>query len=232
MSKAFLTVPLALFLTIIVFLACADFWMFNSVYIRKSYELGPYAAFSAQNTSKERVDEVTARLLLFLDGGQQDISDFFTPGEVSHLSDVRALAAKGKNLMLWSSILAILLIIALGAVSYLQVPKLWFSQMLKLVGIGITYAGILVLAGCGLLFVSFENFDAAFTGFHQVLFPQGNWQFPAGSHMITLFPEGFFSATGERIVLSAVICGLGLLLAGILLSRFGPLWKQIKREDA
>jgi len=55
-------------------------------------------------------------------------------------------------------------------------------------------------------------FDTAFTAFHLVFFPQGNWQFSADSNLIRLFPQAlWFDAAigaGLTIVAGAVIAAL------------------------
>ena len=51
-------------------------------------------------------------------------------------------------------------------------------------------------------------FEAAFAAFHGLFFAAGTWQFPPGSHLITLFPEPFWFElaliAGATIVVSAV----------------------------
>ncbi len=50
-------------------------------------------------------------------------------------------------------------------------------------------AGILI----GLLTIlTLLPFDSIFTKFHQIFFPQGNWQFPADSTIIQFYPFEFF----------------------------------------
>lgn len=57
-------------------------------------------------------------------------------------------------------------------------------------------------------------FDSLFTLFHEVVFPQGNWMFPKGSFIVTLYPESLFAHLGGLILMrvSAMLiisCAIG-----------------------
>jgi uncharacterized membrane protein len=54
------------------------------------------------------------------------------------------------------------------------------------------------------------SFDWFFTTFHRLFFPNGNWQFPYGDHMITLFPDGFW--VDVTLLVGLVALGLGLVV--------------------
>jgi integral membrane protein (TIGR01906 family) len=66
---------------------------------------------------------------------------------------------------------------------------------------------------CFLGVFAVTSFDWFFTTFHQIFFPQGNWEFPAGDHMITLFPGGFW--WDATLLVGLVILGLGLAVGGL-----------------
>lgn len=124
---------------------------------------------------------------------------FFTAAELQHMADVKAVFGTvrilGLVLMLsGAGILAFLLILSKG--------RLWRSAAL---GGGI-FLGLIALVGLMLAL----NFDFAFTAFHHLVFPQGNWQFDGGSLMLVMFPESFFTSA------AFIIAGIGAVFAVIL----------------
>ena len=57
-------------------------------------------------------------------------------------------------------------------------------------------------------------FDAAFTLFHQLFFPGGNWQFdPATDRLVQLFPQSFW--VESSIAVGVVVIALALLAAWV-----------------
>jgi len=64
--------------------------------------------------------------------------------------------------------------------------------------------------------VGFLAFDAAFELFHRVLFPGGNWEFPADSNMIRLYPYAFWQLTAAAL---GVLCVIGGTLVWLLARR-------------
>jgi integral membrane protein (TIGR01906 family) len=78
-----------------------------------------------------------------------------------------------------------------------------------------TAVGTLVVGVAGLLF-----FDAAFTLFHEVFFPGGNWMFdPRTDRLVQLFPEVFWVESTIAVGVTVII--LGLLLALVARRRAG-----------
>ncbi len=63
---------------------------------------------------------------------------------------------------------------------------------------GIAALVIVLLLACA----SFFDFGSFWTAFHRVLFPQGDWMFPADSALITLFPEAFFEGFAMQVLLA------------------------------
>jgi uncharacterized protein DUF1461 len=55
--------------------------------------------------------------------------------------------------------------------------------------------------------VGFLSFNAAFELFHRVFFPGGNWEFPADSNMIRLYPYAFWQLTAVALGALCVIGG-------------------------
>jgi integral membrane protein (TIGR01906 family) len=78
----------------------------------------------------------------------------------------------------------------------------WWSHFRYALGRGGLWT--VVLMGVILVFVAVA-FTALFTGFHQLFFPPGTWQFPFSDTFIRLFPQRFWRDT---------FIGVGVLSAG------------------
>jgi integral membrane protein (TIGR01906 family) len=59
-------------------------------------------------------------------------------------------------------------------------------------------------------------FDAAFTLFHEIFFPGGNWSFPATSNLIRLYPEPFWELSSAALAALAIV---GSLVVWVLARR-------------
>ena len=66
-----------------------------------------------------------------------------------------------------------------------------------------------------LLYFFGNNFLELFENFHLIFFPQGNWAFPEGSLIITIFPFGFFYDFFFKLILNSLIIALVLFALGI-----------------
>ncbi|MCL2491134.1 MAG: DUF1461 domain-containing protein [Coriobacteriia bacterium] len=150
--------------------------------------------------------------------GEVEMIEFFESdkiaGEASieHLRDVRTVI-----LFTWivGAICAIL-IITLLITSYFKKWWSWLRTTLK-------FAAWICLAVPLLLgFIVGVAFDPLFTFFHEIFFPQGNWQFPIDSLLIQTFPEQFW-VTIMLILLGLIFAfGVLFLLADRLIDRFAP----------
>ena len=122
----------------------------------------------------------------------------FTASEVSHLQDVQKVMQFVDYLFYFIFAVAIILGI--------------FLYRKSLLSKALFYSGIFSLSLFALLFfLYFFGFSFLFTIFHQVFFPQGNWQFPVDSLLINTFPFEFFTK------LSGIIFGKAAALAVIAL---------------
>lgn len=136
------------------------------------------------------------RIFAFLDGDIVDLGELYTPAEVSHLRDVRWVMGLANGLF------ALILLGGLGVACFvhhqkLDVQRLWWYASLS----------SLVVLGVVTVFTIFA-FNVSFTVFHLLLFPQGNWTFPADSMLISTFPAEFFIALGIRIMGGALLLSL------------------------
>lgn len=161
---------------------------------------------AAFDTTQAAVDRVTGELLadIYADGPFTAAFDGGEPlldaAERSHMSDVARLV----RLLAGITVAALVLTVVTGV---------WLRRTPHTQGrIMMIAAGWVGAVAVGLALFFAVAFDAAFTLFHELLFPPGTWQFAPGSNLITLFPEPFwFDAAlvaGASIVLGAVIVGL------------------------
>lgn len=127
------------------------------------------------------------------------------PGERSHMRDVRgvftgfyvvAIAAAG--------VLVAAFALARGRP---ERARLW--RRLSRAGTAIAVVTV-VGGGVGVLV-----FDQAFTLFHEIFFPEGNWQFdPRTDRLVQLFPDQFWSDTTIAVGVLIVALALGLRWLG------------------
>ena len=117
----------------------------------------------------------------------------YTAAEAAHLRDARAV------LYLFVALaLAALALIVAALVHRPRDARRW--RAVARGGAGLV-VGTVVLGVVGFL-----AFDTAFELFHRIFFPGGNWEFPADSNMIRLYPYAFWQLTAAAL---GVLCVLG-----------------------
>jgi len=129
--------------------------------------------------------------------------DSFSPDELSHLTDVRILLGG-----------SLLLTYVVGAAAMLVLGLTYKTRFARrsLLAAGISCFA-LPLVGLAVLL---RAFDPAFDLFHQLLFPQGNWEFYTTTLVISTFPEHYWQAAGILWMVFFLLGGLIL----VFLSRF------------
>lgn len=169
------------------------FFVFLSVLMLPALLLGYSETFVAHLSpgSDELVHEVVSFLKF-----NGELSDEFTSDMQSHFHDVRLVMLFGWVFVLFTA----------GSLFYFDVMK-----KTVLLRSGILVFGFLFLVGFWVLI----DFDSFFTVFHMVLFPQGNWQFPSDSIIITLFPQEFFVTSTLLSVGSSLLISVLLILLGL-----------------
>lgn len=120
-----------------------------------------------------------------------DVPNIFSADEKAHLADVRQLISYA------SYLLEILVII----VSYCMINN--WRKVIRWGG-GLLAALLLLAAAI--------PFDALFTHFHKLFFPQGNWMFAADSMLIQLYPETFFANYGIAIGIHALLAAFVFII--------------------
>lgn len=119
-----------------------------------------------------------------------EIPSIFATDEKSHLEDVRQLISYAYYLF------GILIIVVVYCM---------LDNWRKIIRWG---TGLLAAL---LLLVALIPFDTFFTTFHNILFPQGNWQFAADSTLMQFYPQIFFANYCIAIAMHALIVCLILL---------------------
>jgi integral membrane protein (TIGR01906 family) len=107
-----------------------------------------------------------------------------TDQEASHMNDVETVM-KGVSAILLSSIL-VLFFILLRQYQMHQLSFDWLSSSLRQASLVSVLSLIIIFLATAFAWQFF------FEAFHHIFFPQGNWQFPADSTLIQLFPETFW----------------------------------------
>lgn len=153
----------------------------------------PRAPNAAHYFSDRTVNE-----LLFGPGTFQFATDtrfgpFYTADEAAHLRDARAVL----YVFVALALVAVVLIVA-ALVHRPRDARRW--RAVARGGAGLAVGAVVVGV------VGFLAFDAAFELFHRVFFPGGNWEFPADSNMIRLYPYAFWQLTAAAL---GVLCILG-----------------------
>lgn len=115
--------------------------------------------------------------------------------ELAHLDDVQ-------QVMQWAD--AVVVILLLATLALLYHSRVDWKRYLRRGGI--TTVAIVSFIILFLLL----SFNTAFTIFHLLFFPQGNWIFPADSLLIQTFPLAFFVRMGMSIF--GVALGMGILM--------------------
>jgi Protein of unknown function (DUF1461). len=132
---------------------------------------------------------------------------FFNESEISHLDDVRILLKK---------ILTVFYIsIALFALLTILLIEKRLKLFLKNISLSAMISSIVLICLFVLLYFLRNNFWALFDRFHYIFFPQGNWAFPEGSLIITIFPFGFFYNFFFKLITVSLVTAVIMLACGI-----------------
>ena len=213
----------------IILLSATLAWTFNSLSIYKAgfakYEVG-----QALGLSPIELDKSARDLIAYFNNPRQELLDInvtYDTGETAplydqfdilHMKDVKGVLWLDYRLFLaaaiYSAIYILLSLILNGRHGRrdLAMEAKW--------GGGATVALLIFL---GVFAVT--SFDWFFTTFHEIFFPNGNWQFPPGDHMIMLFPDGFWSDV--TLLVGLVTLGLALAVGGL-----GLFWLRcIKKRE-
>jgi len=134
-----------------------------------------------------------------------DVSSY-TEDEISHLEDVKKLMHFANNYFVFILVIEIFLLVVIYQIDRKQFYKPFLYG-------GIISTAVLLLT----LFWALMDFSSLFNLFHQIFFPQGNWQFPETGKLVNLFTASFFYQITKEIFIkslmsSIIFIGLGLYL--------------------
>lgn len=164
-----------------------------------------YNQFNKLNVYDNFKDNETPKLIINSTIGffrsESELSNVFTKNESSHMHDVKSLINKLRYFALVNLIVIILCLILLIKLEKLSVFRMSLSMLLPL-----TLLSLLLIFW----------FNKSFVLFHNLFFPQGNWQFPVDSTLIRLFPEMFFFNLAKIIIIRSLIISFGLTIIGLI----------------
>ena len=221
----------SILLIIIILFTPLAYYIFNPDYYATLYE--DNGVFSILN--KSDVLDITGKIFKFFryesdldpldytiqvrysDESRSSVAAF-GPDEISHLYDVRKLLVKIFILYCGSIILFVIM-------TFLLIEKN-IKNFIRNLGVIFIISSAFMLLFIIILYFLGENFSVLFDNFHMLFFPQGNYAFPGGSLIITLFPSGFFNDFFIRLILSSTIISVALLVIGII---FTNIFKFVKK---
>ena len=123
----------------------------------------------------------------------------YDAASVGHLADV------GEVMVVWMDVVTVALVISLVALGVCIVRRKQAVVFGACLFAGVGVAG--VIGACAL--AGLFDFSALFEAMHSVLFPQGNWAFPAESLLIMTFPLRFWILTAA--VWASVSAAIGIM---------------------
>jgi integral membrane protein (TIGR01906 family) len=204
-------------------------WAFNSLWIYKD-GFTKYDVSQALGVSLPQLDKSASELIAYFNNPHQEYLDInvtydngetaplYDQADISHMKDVKGVLWLDYSLFLTAALYSIVYILA----SFIWNKRNGRKDLAKgaVWGSGLTVA-LLVFLG----FFAVTSFDWFFTTFHEIFFPQGNWQFPMGDHMITMFPDGFWSDV-------TLLVGLVALALAVIFWTIGFVsMKRIKKRE-
>jgi len=142
--------------------------------------------------------------LVTLPRDEADLSGY-DAASVSHLADVE------KVLVGWTDVVTVALVLSLVVlvICIMRGKQAVVFRACLLAGIGVA---VVIVAGA---VAGFFDFSALFEAMHSVLFPQGNWAFPAESLLIMTFPLRFWIITAAIWASASAAIGIMYVFVGL-----------------
>ena len=201
----------SIFLSIIILFAPLRYYLYKSSFYNTLYKKnGVYEILD-----KNDVKILTESVFNYFKYGKpfeyfnlKNGFEYFTNNEISHLNDVRIL--------LFRITLTFNISIALFIIFIFLLIEKKYLNFLKNISIIFTASSSFILSFILVLYLFGKNFWILFEKFHLLFFPQGNWAFPEGSLLITIFPFGFFYDFFVKLILTSFIISIVLLLIGAI----------------
>ncbi len=168
-------------------------------------------------TSQQQVDRVTSQVLLDIwIGGDFSVSLDDSPplldeNERSHMRDVGSLVRLLGTLTVVAALVLLLCLLTLR------------RERRRLGRLLLVAAGIVGTIAVVLGIVVGVAFEPTFLAFHELFFPQGNFEFGPNSNLIRLFPDPFWFE-------ASLAAGLAILIAALIASLIG--WRLLRTGAA
>jgi len=184
--------PLA---TLILLLALPLLLLLTPFWVHYAIDLAGGSVPGGVPADAHRISDATVRDLLL--GGSfvmtaPDGSAMYTPDEASHMADVRVV------LYAFLALAALCAALVISALRRGRTDASHWTAVAR--GAVLLVAALVVLAVVGVL-----AFGVAFELFHRLLFPGGNWAFPADSNLIRLYPYAFWQLSAGALGVLAVV---------------------------
>lgn len=187
-------------------------FLFNALLYDKLFYSQEFSRLGVYEKQAE-ADAIAKEILSFLKGKVNLTTNLLTEEEKSHLSDVKAIfTALRWTMYALAGLLLVVFYFVQKSVKLKEEKRAFLSMYFMA-------TGILLLALLFLLGISLFNFPSAFQEMHSLLFPQGNYEFPADSTLITLFPGQFFADFMRQVVINTALAVGTLVGIGYLLRR-------------
>jgi len=197
-------------LLIVIIFAPLSFYLYNFNFYNSLYEKnGVYDVLDRNDVAEltENVYDFFKYKRDFEPFQLKNGTEYFNSNEISHLDDVRILL---RNIFIVFYVCLFLLFATLIALIDRNLAV--FFKNISTVAVISSSVMLFILI---MLYFFGNNFISLFENFHYVFFPQGNWAFPEGSLIITIFPFGFFYDFFFRLLLSSLLISIILLFAGV-----------------
>jgi integral membrane protein (TIGR01906 family) len=198
-------------LPIIIYLTISTSIVFEkSFYVNEFKSTGVYDLIG----DRELPNTISSQIITYFGEKTTEPPQFylFTENENSHLRDVKLLIDNLKKVLYTSAVILLVSLLLLLLFNRTYIYKRFGKLLL--------FGGILGLAIGLIAFIATHNFGPAFTSFHYLFFPQGNWAFPPDSFLINLFPEQLFYDFFTAIMIrSAIASALLAAIGWIIMSR-------------
>ncbi len=178
-----------------------------------SFEQGRAQAAAWTGFTQEQLQAVTDSVLHDLVLGPPDFlaalpgqtTPVLKPNERAHMRDVRGVFAGFYLVAIGGALI-------LGAAFLLSRGRPARARLWRRLARAGTVIAVVTVVGGG---IGVLVFDQAFTLFHEIFFPGGNWQFdPRTDRLVQLFPDQFWSETTVAVGVTIVVLALGLRWIG------------------
>jgi integral membrane protein (TIGR01906 family) len=174
--------------------------------------------------SSTELDKSASQLIAYFNNPHRallDINVTYNAGVTAHLYDqADILHMKDVKGVIWLDYILLLSTLIYSTIYIFVNVNCNKRNGRRDLALGAEWGGGLTLALLSFLSVFVvTSFDSFFITFHEIFFPQGNWQFPFGDHMITLFPDGFWSNVTMLVGLVTLLLAIIVWCVGFLLLR-------------